>query len=71
MINASEHAKHTMSKYLNYVASDHRRLNSKESVEKINENMRLAQIEMINGYLDDMDEVTRKRALKTLKQIGG
>ena len=37
----------------------------------IEENMRLSQIELINSHWDNMDEATQKRALKTLKQIGG
>ena len=37
----------------------------------IKENMRLSQIELINSHWDNMDEATQKRALKTLKQIGG
>jgi len=37
----------------------------------IEENMRLAQIELINSYYDDMSEVEKARAKRTLKAIGG
>ncbi len=36
---------------------------------RLQEAMRLAQIDMINSHWDNMDEVAQKRALKTLKQI--
>jgi len=71
MINASEQAKSIMNHHLHYVASDRRRLSSKESVAKLTESMRLAQIEMIRSHWDNMDEETQARAKRTLDQIGG
>ena len=71
MIIVTEQAKNIMNHHLNYVASDRRRLSTKESVAKLNESMRLAQIEMIRSHWDNMDEETQARAKRTLDEIGG
>jgi hypothetical protein len=71
MINVSETASEIMKNHLNNIGGDMSRQYSPAFQVKINENMRLAQIELINSYYDNMDEVTQARAKRTLKQIGG
>ena len=71
MINSTEQSRHTMNNYLTAVASDRRSFSTTDSVDRINDKMRLVQIEMIKGYQPNMNEAARKTALWVLKQIGG
>ena len=68
---SSNTAKQIMDVYLKSECRDRDRLNRPESQARINENMRKAQIEMINSHYPDMDDVTKARARITLRQIGG
>ena len=60
-----------MDKYLKSGHKDKDALIRPESQVRCNNNMRIAQIEMINSHYDSMDEITQARARRTLKKIGG
>ena len=71
MINVSDTAKQIMDNHLKSIGGDINRQYSPEFQVKINNNMRLAQIELIDSHYNDMDDLTKARADRTLKQIGG
>ena len=71
MINVSDTATKIMKNHLTNIGGDMTRQYSKAFQGKIAENMRLAQIELINSYYPNMDEVTQARAKRTLNEIGG
>ena len=71
MINVSDTATKIMKNHLTNIGGDMTRQYSPAFQIKIAENMRLAQIELINSYYPNMDEVTQARARRTLNEIGG
>jgi len=50
---------------------DRDRLNNPITRDRVNDNGRTAQVDMIRSHWDDMDDVTKARAKRTLDQIGG
>ena len=71
MIPISDTAQSIMKNHLNHIGGDLDKHYTKKTQAKINETMRLAQIDLIRSYWDDMDDETRARAKRTLDQIGG
>ena len=50
---------------------DRNRLNNPITRDRVNDNGRTAQAEMIRSHWDNMDDVTKARAKRTLDEIGG
>jgi len=71
MIHISDTAQSIMESHLNNIGGDLDKHYTKKTQAKINETMRLDQIELINSYYHGMDEAALKTADWVLKQIGG
>ena len=71
MMTSSCEAKEIMDRYFRSDCRDRDRLNNPITQVAINNNGRLAQIEMLQGHMVEMNDVDRARAERTLKQIGG
>jgi len=71
MNTAHEQVKDRLDSYLTHVASNKGLLKTERSCKSVSERLRRDQIDLILCQLDDMDEVTLKRAINTLKQLAG
>lgn len=71
MKKVSEQARAIMSKYTDDNNRNMEKVFTEKNRDAFNDDMRKAQIEMINHHFDNMDEEAQARALVTLSQIGG
>ena len=66
-----QEAQEIIDSHTKHIRGEVDRYYSKGTQDRINEDMRLAQVDLIRSYWDGMDDVTRARAKRTLDQIGG